>query len=156
MIPTAPSAGGTGRSAEPAGATTAPPAPDTARDANAGAAREPAREPPAPQPSERELIERTLAAYAAAYRRLDTDAVRRIHPTIDGARLRDNFEQTREQTVEIVINEVSVTGNTATVSGLVRTRAEPKVGRPLESNVRTEFRLQKRGSTWVIVERRGA
>jgi ketosteroid isomerase-like protein len=131
----------------PAAATREAPAPTPAPPP-------PSQPPPPPQPSDRELITATLNAYAAAYGRLDAAAVSRLHTTIDRERLADNFGQMRTQSVRITIGQVSISGTTATVSGTVYTRAEPKAGRAQESTVPTEFQLQKQNSGWVIVQRR--
>jgi ketosteroid isomerase-like protein len=132
----------------------APPPAAPAAAAPAPAPTPPSQPPPPPQPSDRELITATLNAYAAAYGRLDVAAVSRLHPSIDRARLTDNFGQMRTQSVRITIGQVSISGTTATVSATVYTRAEPKAGRAQESNVPTEFQLQKQNSSWVIVQRR--
>ena len=135
--------------------TSAPPSAAAAtREPAAPAPAPPSQPPPPPQPSDRDLITTTLNAYAAAYGRLDVAAVSRLHPSIDRQRLADNFGQMRTQSVRINIGQVSINGTTATVSGTVITRAEPKAGRAQESNVATEFQLQKQNSGWVIVQRR--
>ena len=125
--------------AAPAPAVAAPPVRDT---------------PAPPQPSDRELIVNTINAYAVAYRRLDADAVSRLHPTIDRARLAESFAQMKSQSVDITIGQLTVNGNTATVTSTVHTRAEPRAGRAQDSTVATEFQLQKQNNRWVIVQRR--
>jgi ketosteroid isomerase-like protein len=107
-----------------------------------------------PQPSDRDLIINTLNAYAAAYRRLDADAVSRVHPTIDRALLNRNFSQMKSQAVDIPPGQVTINGNRATVTTMVHTRAEPKNGEAQDSTVRTQFELQKQGNGWVITQRK--
>jgi ketosteroid isomerase-like protein len=118
----------------------------------------PPRETPAapPQPSDRDQIANTLSAYAAAYRRMDVDAVSRIHPTIDRGLLREGFSNLKSQTVDIPPGQVTINGNRATVVTTVHTHAEPNKGggKAQDSNVRTEFELQKQASGWIITQRK--
>ena len=57
------------------------------------------------------------------------------------------------QRIQIVSEQISVTGTTATVTCQVRQHFEPKAGRAIDSVVNATFRLQKTGTGWVIVER---
>jgi tetratricopeptide (TPR) repeat protein/ketosteroid isomerase-like protein len=106
-------------------------------------------------PSDREAITNTLNAYASAYARRDVDAISRLHPTIDRARLTDGFKDMKSQSVDLRNVQISINGNTATVSCSVHTKAEFDSGKHQESTVRTEFQLQKQsGGNWLIVQRR--
>ena len=110
----------------------------------------------APQVADRDQILAVLRRYAQAYQALDVGAVAALHPSIDRTRVANDFRNIRSQTVEILSPQVDVTGNTATVTSTVRTRAEPRAGRTQDTSVRTVFEMQRSGGSWIILRRRGA
>jgi tetratricopeptide (TPR) repeat protein len=136
-----------------------PPAPPAAAPAQtplrSSAPPATAQTPPvAPAANDENLIRAVLQAYAQAYSALDVDAVRRVYPAVDAAALTQNFGQMRTQRIQIVNEQVAVTGTTATVTCQVRNHFEPKAGRVSDPVVNATFRLQKTGGNWVIVQRR--
>jgi Protein kinase domain len=116
--------------------------------------------PPASPPaqstsvSEREAILATLREYAAAYESLNAEAVRRVFPSIDVARLAARFRDLRAQQVAMTNEQISIDGTTAVVRCKVRQAYTPRVGSGGSQTVDAEFRLQKIGGRWLIVARR--
>jgi hypothetical protein len=133
------------------------PEPVTPNPAPANPTPEPAREPPpppVPQVSDRDLIAGVLQRYAQGYQALNAAAVAAVYPGVDITALRKAFEDTRELTMQIDIQNVDINGNVATVTSNVRQRFRGKVGGAENSSARTQFQLQKRGATWVITSRK--
>ena len=95
-----------------------------------------------------------LRAYEEAYSTLDIDAVIAVFPSVAAAPLAQGFAQMKAQRVQILVEQLSVSGTTATVMCQVRQRFEPKAGRANETTVNATFRLQKSNGVWVIVDRR--
>jgi hypothetical protein len=109
------------------------------------------------QPSDDQLVRQTLAAYAAAYRAMNVEAVMLVYPSSIRQTLVSGFEQMSSQ--EMRIDNVQITFNApdsptrATVRCRVYQRFNPKAGRDSEREVPTTFQLQKNGGTWVITNR---
>jgi ketosteroid isomerase-like protein len=115
------------------------------------------REPPPPPPpavTERPRIEAALAAYAAAYSNLDADAVARVYPSVDIGALRRAFGDARELDLQVDIQLVKVSGDTAVVSATVRQRFQGSVGAAQSSSTKAEFLMQKTSGTWLIATRK--
>ena len=139
------------------GETTPPSVPVPHREARNEAPAPPPPQPPPPQVNEQEQILGVLRRYAQAYQALDVNAVAALHPSIDRARVEDDFRALRSQTVTIVAcPQVNVTGNTATATCSVRTQAVPRVGRTQDRTAQTVFQMQRSGSSWIILQRRAA
>jgi ketosteroid isomerase-like protein len=105
-------------------------------------------------PAEEAAVAAVLRAYEEAYSTLDIDAVIKVYPRVAAAPLAQGFAQMKAQRVQILVDQLSVSGTTATVTCQVRQRFEPKAGRANEATVNATFRLQKSGGVWVIVDRR--
>jgi ketosteroid isomerase-like protein len=110
--------------------------------------------PPPPAVTERPRIEAALAAYAAAYSNLDADAVARVYPSVDIGALRRAFGDARELDLQVDIQLVKVSGDTAVVSATVRQRFQGSVGAPQNSSTKAEFLMQKTSGTWLIATRK--
>ena len=65
--------------------------------------------------------------------------------------LRKSFEAVTAYEIDLRQPRVEVSGNTATVRALVARRIVPRVGRPVTSEVETEFSLQRDARGWLIV-----
>jgi hypothetical protein len=117
----------------------------------------PTTAPPA-QPTvaaEEAAIRATLREYAAAYEKLDVDAVQRVYPAVNEAGLRRSFSGLSSMQVQIAGNEqIAIEGTTAVVRCQIRQAFRPKVGQGRTETVSSVFRLQKTGGRWIIVERR--
>jgi tetratricopeptide (TPR) repeat protein/predicted Ser/Thr protein kinase len=144
----------TPRSNEVPQAATAPSVPAPQREARNDA---PAPSPPAPAPTpqvnESEQIRAVLQRYAQAYQSLNVEAVAALHPSIDKARVANDFRALRSQTVSIACPTVNVAGNTATAMCVVTTRAQPRVGNTLNRTEPTVFQMQKNGGSWIVQQR---
>jgi ketosteroid isomerase-like protein len=139
--------------------TPAPPAPQPAQPAVAPSNPAVQAPPPQPTPADRgpndeAAIRATLRAYAQAFSALDVAAVQKVFPGVDARGLAQSFAQMRQQRVEIVVNQISVSGSTATVTSEVQSHFEPKAGRATDTTVNATFRLQKAGGGWIIAARR--
>jgi hypothetical protein len=132
----------------PAPSPTPAPAPPPAASSSPAAS-------PTPSPSSEEpAIRAALQAYEEAYIARDVEAVKRIYPTVNEAALKRSFSDMLAQEVRIEAQEISITGNTAVVTGRVRQSFTPRAGSRRTDVIASVFRLQKMGNRWVIVERR--
>ena len=109
---------------------------------------------PRPGASEQTLILAVLREYAAAYEKLDADAVVRVFPSVNAGALSKSFSALKSQRVEVSNERVQVDGATAVVRCRVLQTFDPRIGDGRTFTVNAEFRLQKSGNRWVIVERR--
>ena len=109
--------------------------------------------PPRPVVSDDTLIKSVLDAYAAAYGRLDVAAVKRLHPAVNEQDLARRFADLRSQQVQITGEQVSVSGNTATVACTVTTTFQGQVGGSRRVSQPTTFHLEKQNGAWLIVSR---
>lgn len=106
--------------------------------------------PPAPDPARDEAaIRSVLAQYAAGYQRLDPAAIRAVWPSAP-ADLQKSFSDLRSYAVQLQDPQVTVRGDTATVSTVRRIRQQPKAGRTQEVSVQSTFTLRRTGASWVI------
>jgi hypothetical protein len=112
--------------------------------------------PPSPRPgaSDQALILAVLREYAAAYEKLDADAVVRVFPTVNAGALSKRFSALKSQRVEFSNERVEVDGTTAVVRCRVLQAFDPRIGEGRTDTLTAEFRLQKSGNRWVIVDRR--
>ena len=108
----------------------------------------------APSRNDQALILNLLAQYAAAYSRLDLDGVLAVYPGLDVAATRKAFSGFRALQMTIENAQVSVSGDTASVSCTVRQVFTPRVGRGTEARTPTRFDLARQGDRWVITARR--
>ena len=109
---------------------------------------------PRPGASDQTLILAVLREYAAAYEKLDADAVVRVFPSVNASALSKSFSALKSQQVEVSNERVQVDGATAVVRCRVLQTFDPRIGDGRTFTVNAEFRLQKSGNRWVIVERR--
>jgi hypothetical protein len=80
--------------------------------------------------------------------------VKRIYPTVNAAALERSFRDMLAQEVQIEAAQISISGDTAVVTGRVRQSFTPRAGSRHTDVIASVFRLQKVGNSWVIVERR--
>jgi hypothetical protein len=114
----------------------------------------PAPPPKASAPSDQALILATLRDYASAYEKLDVDAVRRVYPSVNAEALAQRFKALTAQSVDISNERVQIDGTTAVVRCRVEQAFTPRIGQGRSDTLNSEFRLQKTGGRWIIVERR--
>jgi hypothetical protein len=96
-----------------------------------------------------------LQAYADAYSQLNIAAVKRVHPGINEAGLKNSFEQTKSQQVAIVNEQfVTLTDSQATVTCTWQVAYVGVVGGQKRSSPKVTIRLQKSNGNWFIVDRR--
>jgi ketosteroid isomerase-like protein len=109
---------------------------------------------PVPARNDQALIQNALTQYAAAYSRLDLDAIAAIYPNVDLAAIRKAFGDLRALQMSVENQQISISGNTATVSCTVRQVVTPRAGRATEARLQTRFELARRGDGWIITARR--
>ena len=96
-------------------------------------------------------IEQLLREYEAAYGRRDADAVVRLMPSAKSADLASSFSQVRSYQMEILNPQITVTGDTAVVTGTRRVAIEPRVGsRPPPRLIPSVFRMKRTEGVWTI------
>ena len=79
---------------------------------------------------------------------------RTVRPSLSAdeeRRLRASFEQVDEQRIDIRIESIAVTGDTA-IARLVRQDTVGRSGRSQTTQSTQTLRLARRGAAWVIVE----
>jgi hypothetical protein len=114
------------------------------------AATQPTAAPAQPDPARDEAaVREVLAQFSAGYQRLDAAAVRRLWPGAP-ATLQQSFADARSYQLTFENTQISVRGDTATVTTVRRIRAQPKAGRPQEMAAPTTFTLRRAGGGWVI------
>ena len=129
-------------------AETPPPAPAPARV-------EPPAPPPAPaRESDEAAIRRAIATYERAIESEDLALFRSVRPGLSAdeeRRLRASFDQVTRQQIDIRIETITVTGDTATAR-LARQDTVDMGGRSQTSRSTQTMRLSRRGADWIIVE----
>jgi hypothetical protein len=124
------------------------------------AAPVPARvpEPPPGAPPAKEsddaAIRRAIATYERAIESEDLALFRSVRPGLSAdeeRRLRASFEQVTRQEIEIRIENISVTGDTATAR-LARQDTVEMGGRSQTTRSTQTLRLARRNADWIIVE----
>lgn len=97
-----------------------------------------------------------MAAYAAAYGRLDAGAVQRLQPSANSVALGRSFSSMKSYSLQLQNVVVNVTGNTARVTCVWDATFESKdgVGGRQHQSPPATFTLQKNGNQWFIVDRR--
>jgi ketosteroid isomerase-like protein len=96
-------------------------------------------------------IEQLLREYEAAYGRRDAEAVVRLMPSAKTADLASSFSQVRSYQMEILNPLITVTGDTAVVTGTRRVSIEPRVGsRPPARLIPSVFRMKRTEGVWTI------
>jgi serine/threonine-protein kinase len=110
--------------------------------------------PRGPDPAVEEAgIRAALERYRKAYEGLDIDALAAAWPSLDGearARIGRGFGGYQALSMTLDGCSIDVTGATALARCDVHQEVTPKGGRRLTSDREVEFRLAKRGETWVI------
>jgi eukaryotic-like serine/threonine-protein kinase len=97
----------------------------------------------------RKTIRSVLAEYESAIETRNAEYLRRLAPGLDYEAMKANFTAVAGMDVKIDIQDVTVTGDTATADCLVTYTPNPKpVGRIRP--VPTLFRLKQAGAVWVI------
>ena len=111
--------------------------------------------PPAPaRESDDAAIRRVIATYERAIETKDVALFRTVRPSLSAdeeRRLRASFEQVDEQRIDIRIESITVTGDTATAR-LVRQDTVGRSGRSQTTQSTQTLRLARRGAAWIIVE----
>jgi len=124
-----------------------PPAPSVVRpSAPATAAARPS--------GDEERIRQLLADYVNAFEQMNVTAIVAIHPSASQQQLETAFKQLRSYRMQIVSPVITMAGNTASVTGGLVTDIQPRVGKAIRESRALTLRLEKRGTAWVIVERR--
>jgi ketosteroid isomerase-like protein len=90
-----------------------------------------------------------LGQYVAGYQRLDPAAIRAVWPSAPGD-LQKSFNDLRSYELQLQNQQITVRGDTATVSATRRIRQQPKAGRAQERSVPSTFILRRTGGSWVI------
>jgi len=115
-------------------------------------------EPPAVRPSapaapdlgrDEAAIRDLLAQLTESYRRLDANAVRRLWPSAPPG-LPQSFNDARAYEIDLQNQQISVRGDTATVSTMRRIRMQPKAGRVQENSAQVTFSLTRAAGGWII------
>ena len=131
---------------------TPPPAPAPARTPEP-----PAPTPPPPAPvreSDDAAIRRAIATYERAIESEDLALFRSVRPGLSAdeeRRLRASFDQVTRQQIDIRIEAVTVTGDTATAR-LARQDTVETGGRSQTTRSTQTLRLARRNADWIIVE----
>jgi len=96
-------------------------------------------------------IEQLLRDYEAAYKQRNAEAVVRLMPSAKIADLTKSFSDARAYGMEIQDPQISVKGDTATVTCVRRVTIEPRVGKgPAPRLIPTVFRLKQSEGIWKI------
>lgn len=90
-----------------------------------------------------------LAEYERAYAQRDPAAVRRVHPSAP-ANLETALNSARSYRVDIRDPQVSVQGDTATVTATRYVRVQPAAGRVQEITQAATFTLRRSPNGWII------
>jgi hypothetical protein len=142
--------------ATPPAARPPEPAPSPAPAPAAAVARapEPVAErpvtPPPPDPARDEAaIRGVLAQYVAGYQRLEFAALRRVWPSAP-ASLQQSFAEYRSYDIVLESPQITIRGDTATVSSMRRIRVQPRAGRAQEASGQMTLALRRAGNAWVI------
>jgi hypothetical protein len=96
-------------------------------------------------------IREALQQYSDALERLDADAVKRVHPSIEVENLRKAFREMR--TLSVMIDEIKVLAAdsmTARVSCRVTQALTPKAGSRQTTGLTRVVRLRRQADSWVI------
>jgi hypothetical protein len=108
--------------------------------------------PPPPGPSDEELVRRTIMAYAQAFAAVNAAGVVQVFPSMQGT-IGELFRNVEWQRIDISNPQVAVNGNRATVRAMVEQTVKPRAGGELRVRESTDFQLEKRGSSWIILQR---
>ena len=92
-------------------------------------------------------IRDALAAYVAAYERLDAAAIRRVYPSAPNL---DRLSDIRSYKLDLEMMNITLQGDKATVTAVRRLKAQMKNGATQDVAQPTEFSLRRAGSGWVI------
>jgi serine/threonine protein kinase len=114
---------------------------------------------PKPEPptatSDQDVINDVLGRYYEAYESLDVSAVLKAYPSFDRGQveqLRRSFADLTDYEIEAQNTSVTLQNDMATVHTTLARRMVLRIGRTVANEAQTEFRLQRAGSTWVIVD----
>jgi len=151
--------------AAPVSVPTPPPTTEPARapETFSPRASSPERRPdPAPAPaapaavreSDDAQVRRALDTYVRAIEHKDIALFRSVRPSLSAdeeRRLRASFAQVEKQTIELKVDALAITGDTADAK-VTRVDTVQAGGRAQTSRSNQTIRLARRGGTWVIVE----
>ena len=150
----------------PAPVTSAAPVPPPAEPARAPETFSPRpasperRTDPAPAPatpvreSDDTLVRRTLDTYVRAIEHKDIALFRSVRPSLSAdeeRRLRASFAQIEKQSIELKVDALAITGDTADAK-VTRVDTVQAGGRAQTSRSNQTIRFARRGGSWVIVE----
>ena len=140
----------------PAPAVTPTPTPPVAEPPAAATPVPVAPPPPAASPKESDdaVIRRVIGIYERAIESKDLTLFRSVRPSLSAdeeRRLRAGFDQVDRQEIDIRIESIAVTGDTATVR-LARQDVVQRGGRSQTTASSQTLRLARRGPGWIIVE----
>jgi hypothetical protein len=108
---------------------------------------------PAPHPTAEQAITELLARYQAALEARSLDALKRLWPSLGGQQqtaIQNEFQHASRIEVTLIQPQISIAGNTATVTFTRRYRLQTVDGQRLQTDTRTTMTLRQAGNLWVI------
>ena len=97
----------------------------------------------------RQAIRGVLDEYRAAFEIRSADALRAVQPDVDYEAMKDAFARVTAFNVNMKIQAIAVTGDSATATALVTYNPVPKPAGKI-APVTTVFQLRKNGGVWII------
>ena len=128
-------------------------APEVAADASSGESRQPVRAPAPPAADVEESIRGVIAQYVSGMESRSLAALKRVWPSLGGSQeraIQTEFENAR--TVQTVFSDpqITINGDTTTVTGFRMHSLVTQDDQRLSSVTRTTMTLRRRGDAWVI------
>lgn len=139
---------------EPLVAQSEPVSVPATRDTTPARAETPRSEPApvaAPVRTDEQQIRDLMQEYVAAQEALDADRYAVIYPSVNRGRIQTAFRSFRSQTLDLQIEEITISGDTATVSASERRTAIPRVGTEQTVRGSRTFTVRRNGDAWIIV-----
>lgn len=95
-----------------------------------------------------------IRRYVKAQSTLDPELYAAIYPSVDKARVRAAFADLRSQTLEFEIQRIDLSpgGGAATVRGVEKRVAVPRVGSEQHLTANRVLFLERHGDAWVITK----
>ena len=127
-------------------------APVVADDASAGESRQPVREP-APPATDVENIRGVIAQYVRGLESRSVAALKRVWPSLGGSQeraIQTEFENARSVQTVFSDPQITINGDTTTVTGLRMHSLVTQDDQRLSSVTRTTMTLRRRGDAWLI------
>ncbi len=110
--------------------------------------------PPAPTgPTAEQSIATVITRYVAALEARDLNALRQVWPGLGGAQeaaIKSDFENARSIDASFANPTITVSGATATATGLRRYALRTRDGHRLQGDTMTTITLRQAGGQWVI------